>query len=280
MKEQLFDAEFPKDSQGKTYHVGTSQGQVANRIITVGEHSRARRVAKWFDQERPIFEHESHRNFLTLTGTFQGIPISIVSIGMGISAIDFFIRECRAVIKGKMIVVRLGSCGAIANAKIGNIAIPFESIGVFRNYDAFGLDEEAGPYIITRPLACSKDLQEQLVKTISSVESINVISGKKNASTDSFYSSQGRISDAFIDRNEDLIIRLCHLHPELETFEMETFQLNHLANCVQGENVIETASVQIVFANRKTREFIDPSSVEQLESICGKSILKVLSEWK
>lgn len=86
MKDVLLDANFPRDAQGRTYHVGTKAGQVANRIITVGDHVRARRVVESsFDGGQALFEFESQRNFLTLTGTVRGVPITVVAIGMGFS---------------------------------------------------------------------------------------------------------------------------------------------------------------------------------------------------
>lgn len=59
--------------------------RVANRIITVGDYTRARRISKSFDGGRAKFEFESQRKFLTLTGTFSGVPITVVAIGMGFS---------------------------------------------------------------------------------------------------------------------------------------------------------------------------------------------------
>lgn len=64
--------------------------RVANRIITVGDYTRARRISKCFDGGKAVFEHESHRKFLTLTGTYSGVPITVVAIGMG-----FSVREGR-----------------------------------------------------------------------------------------------------------------------------------------------------------------------------------------
>ena len=43
---------------------------------------------------------------MTITGRFKGVPISIVSIGMGSPNMDFFVREVRECLAGDMIVVR------------------------------------------------------------------------------------------------------------------------------------------------------------------------------
>lgn len=57
-----------------------------------------------------LFELYSDRGFLTLTGTYKGVPVSIVSIGMGAPNMDFFVREGREVLdeagKEEMVVIR------------------------------------------------------------------------------------------------------------------------------------------------------------------------------
>lgn len=64
---------FPIDQQGRTYHVHTKQGETANRILTVGDPARAKRIATLLDS----IEHqvESKRAFLTITGTFKGVSV-------------------------------------------------------------------------------------------------------------------------------------------------------------------------------------------------------------
>lgn len=74
--------------------------------ITVGAPSRARTIAEFLDKSPQPFELFSERGFLTITGRYSGVPISIVSIGMGTPNMDFFIRETRECLQGDMVVVR------------------------------------------------------------------------------------------------------------------------------------------------------------------------------
>ena len=64
----------------------------------------------------PFFVHTSKRGFLTLTGRFKGIPISICAIGMGVAMMDFFLRETRRVVKGPLVILRFGSSGGITKS--------------------------------------------------------------------------------------------------------------------------------------------------------------------
>ncbi len=210
---------------------------------------RAHRIAKSFDGGAPLFTFNSQRNFLTLTGTFRGVPISIVAIGMGFSVVDFFVRECRAVVEGEMIIVRLGSCGSMQpEYGIGTVVVPKASFGIMRNYDYFHHDttpdeRRSGalePYLITKPLDADTEVHDALLAALEAdrpptkrsclEESRRWRWGNTvNASADSFYGSQGRIDGAFLDANANLIDVIRERRPGVATLEMETFVLNHLA---------------------------------------------------
>ncbi|EST09522.1 Nucleoside phosphorylase domain protein [Kalmanozyma brasiliensis GHG001] len=311
MKDVLSNANFPQDAQGRTYHVATCAGQVANRIITVGDQVRAHRIAKSFDGGAPLFTFNSQRNFLTLTGTFHGVPISIVAIGMGFSVVDFFVRECRAVVEGEMIIVRLGSCGSMQpEYGIGTVVVPKASFGIMRNYDYFHHDTSADerragalePYIITKPLDADAEVHDALLAALEADKpavKANLFEGGEakavgntvNASADSFYGSQGRIDPAFVDANANLIDVIRERRPGVATLEMETFVLNHLAAAANDaielaekngqtpvhKGKIRTGAIQMIFANRNTSAFISPEECETLEHWAGKSVLDALA---
>eukprot|EP00884_Botryococcus_braunii_P021187 jgi/Botrbrau1/7752/Bobra.0159s0181.1 len=64
------DANFPLDSEGRTYHLGTKAGEVAPRILSVGSSKRARLLTRFLQcpgDSTTLFEHESSRGFLTIT---------------------------------------------------------------------------------------------------------------------------------------------------------------------------------------------------------------------
>ena len=76
------NANFPQDADGRTYHVGVKLGQVANRIITVGDPHRAHIIAKLLIAPTVI---ESKRGFTTITGNYGDYRVSIIAIGMVIA---------------------------------------------------------------------------------------------------------------------------------------------------------------------------------------------------
>ncbi|GBE78783.1 purine and uridine phosphorylase [Sparassis crispa] len=207
MKDLIVDANFPRTLDHRVYHLGIKAGEVANRIVTVGAPSRANAVAAYLDSSPKPFVLSSERGFTTITGRYKGVPVSIVSIGMGHPNADFFMREVRECLIGDMLVVR-------------NYDFPFAS-GSSQEY----------PYKISRPIAADSELHAALHDALNkqrSSEEMSVVDHVMNASTDSFYSSQGR-QTSFPDYNADLIDRLKSCHRNLATFEMETFHILHLA---------------------------------------------------
>ena len=70
-KNDITDANFPVDAEGRTYHLGTRRGEVANRILSVGSEKRALMLAEYLQPVAPgrgLFMLESSRGFLTITG--------------------------------------------------------------------------------------------------------------------------------------------------------------------------------------------------------------------
>ncbi|KAG2494589.1 hypothetical protein HYH03_007355 [Edaphochlamys debaryana] len=140
------DANFPTDAQGRTYHLGTREGEVAPRILSVGTVTRAQLVATLLQPPAPgrqLFQRVSSRGFHTITGRFEGVPVSIVSTHMGMPNMDFVVRENRAVVRGQMAIVRLGTCGAVQHpAKLGDLLVASHgSIAVRRDADYWSLLE-------------------------------------------------------------------------------------------------------------------------------------------
>ena len=84
--------------------------------ILVGPPSRAEDIATFLDEPSDdLFRLTSERAFLTITGHYKGIPVSVVSIGMGNPNMDFVVREVRECVHGDMLMVRCVACFSIAN---------------------------------------------------------------------------------------------------------------------------------------------------------------------
>ncbi|KAF9433382.1 hypothetical protein BGZ76_009539 [Entomortierella beljakovae] len=300
----MSNANFPMDPEGRTYHVGTKRGELANRILTVGDPARAITLSRSLDgvdlkNTSPktipsnLFSHSSHRGFLTITGRFKGVPVSIVAIGMGISMMDFFVRESRAIVDGPMVIIRLGSCGSVSDAAVGDICVPSGSYLVQRNVDYFAEDTDKSavkPYSLSKTFAADPEITQILIKNMSAKMGKDHVWSGINATADSFYSSQGRQDNNFMDDNKDLFDELVRHEPNTMTLEMETFVLYHLAKTSttapiiiaskdsKTNNSIRAGGCMMVFAQRKTNAFVTKDEVAIVEPLAGEAAFESLVE--
>ncbi|GLI71265.1 hypothetical protein VaNZ11_016385 [Volvox africanus] len=310
------NANFPTDGEGRTYHLGTKEGEVAPRILSVGSVSRALLLSKLLDPPtsgRPLFQRTSSRGFLTITGRYEGEPVSIVSTHMGQPNMDFVVRENRAIVRGQMAIVRLGTCGAVQRpAKLGDLLIAAHgsiairrdpdywtlmdgreslfraSNGASRNGTANGTASTNGsggaatsggftgrkPYMTSLPVPANSQLAALLAAEAAQVVGPDRVVEGLNASADSFYSSQGRTGSDFDDRNECLLADLVAAHPDLVSLEMETFQLLDLARCTKGS--IKAIGMCVALAERYSNAFLEYHKLEELEISGGTAALRAL----
>lgn len=269
---------------GRVTHLGLADGELADRVVVVGSVARAHLIAEFLEPEVPggeLFVVTSDRGFTTYTGLYAGRRVSVVSIGMGLAMMDFFVREGRSVVEGPMHIVRYGTCGVVkADVKVGAISVATEgSVLLQRNYAAFAHSSLEGtePYILSEVCPADHALSDEVVKALTNeVGAESVVLGL-NASADSFYGSQGRVDPHFRDDNVDVVDKATERHPSLVTFEMETFQLLHLAACCHPEAPIKAAAAVINVANRHTGAVVDGERLKALERDGGKAILAALA---
>ncbi|KAL0479176.1 uridine phosphorylase [Acrasis kona] len=278
--EQMKNANFPMTDEGRTYHVGTKRGEVANRIVIVGDLTRAETYAKSFFDSQDFFKHYSTRGFLTCTGTFKGVPVSVVGTGMGTPMIDFSIREIRALFNEdeKLSFIRVGTCGTPhPHILAGDVIVNDASVIIQRNPDAFRAGSTEEPYRISQPVQANKSLTLKLQEKITAILGQDRVRVGLNATADYFYSSQGRIDTNFTDRNKTLIEgTLIKNQPNVLSLEMETFHLFDMAEISKGS--IIAAGAEIVLAQRTTGEFLNLELKHQRELELGRAAFEAVIE--
>jgi purine-nucleoside phosphorylase len=94
-----------------TPHISAQPGDFAEAVLLPGDPLRARYIAEEFlDEARQVNEV---RNMLAFTGSYQGLPVSVMGTGMGIPSASIYATEliteygCRR-------LIRVGSCGGIS----------------------------------------------------------------------------------------------------------------------------------------------------------------------
>jgi len=93
-----------------TPHISASAGDFAPSVLLPGDPLRAKHIAENFlDDVRQV---NDVRNMLGFTGTYQGIPVSVMGTGMGIPSASIYATELVNEY-GVERLIRVGSCGAV-----------------------------------------------------------------------------------------------------------------------------------------------------------------------
>jgi uridine phosphorylase len=80
-------------ANGRNFHMQVAHGEVANRVLVVGAQKRAEKIATLLDEGSETVRITSNRGFTTITGRYNGVQVSIVSIGM-VGAIVTVVVSC------------------------------------------------------------------------------------------------------------------------------------------------------------------------------------------
>jgi uridine phosphorylase len=119
------DVDLPKNRQGRYYHLNCGPGDLAPYILTCGDPDRARRIAKFFDR---VEVKRRNREFLTYTGYYHEIPVSVIATGIGAAASAIAIVEAAQCV-APATFIRLGSTGALQDyIELGDLVITAEAL--------------------------------------------------------------------------------------------------------------------------------------------------------
>lgn len=262
------------DSDGRIQPLGVKKGELANRILTVGDPNRALKISKTLD-EGSVQIHKGTMIFTVYTGTFKGVPVSIIATGMGYAMAELMIVQARAVTEGPLYIVRFGTCGCLhADVPIGCYAIADKAYYLRQNYE-----HPSFPYKIAKePIPFDKNLRELVHAQFSKMTQYRTVIGP-DTSSDTFYSSQGRIDDSFVMNNSELISTLLKKEPEALSFEMESYLLAFLSNKFPEAN-LRTAAVCLTIAQRTSGDFLDNDTKYAMEMAASNALLTTLVEIK
>ena len=93
-----------------TPHISAEKGDFAPSILLPGDPLRAKHIAEGFlDDIRQVNEV---RNMLGFTGSYDGVPVSVMGTGMGIPSASIYATELITEY-GVERLIRVGSCGGI-----------------------------------------------------------------------------------------------------------------------------------------------------------------------
>lgn len=258
------------NEDGSVFHLHVKPEQLADKVILVGDPGRVALVASHFEEKE--CETES-REFRTITGTYKGKRITVLSTGIGCDNIDIVVNELDALanidfdtreekdVFRQLELVRIGTCGGLQPyTPVGTFICSEKSIGFdgLLNFYAgrnevcdLGFEEAfkkhmnwspllGGPYVI--------DASTELIERIGQEDMVRGVT----IAAGGFFGPQGRelrIPLADPKQNEK-IESFKYKEFRITNFEMESSALAGLSK-LMGHKAM---TVCMVIANRLIKE--------------------------
>lgn len=248
-KKTFKSAELVSTSSGLQYHIGLKPGNVAPYILLCGDPARVAKVARYFDKKNaPI----ANRDYVTVTGIYKGIPISVMATGMGADNTEIAVVELSQIVKNPT-YIRIGSSGALkVGIELGDLVISQGAVRlentslayVSDGYPAFAHHEVV--------IALIEAARQNKFKAHVGI----------TATASGFYGAQGRKVPGFVPSDPDLPAKLDAMN--VSNLEMESSCLFTLAS-LSGTRA---GAVCAIFANRHKNIFIDGHAMEEAEKRC------------
>lgn len=137
---RIAESELIINSDGSAFHIHLKPEELADNVILVGDPGRVDMVAEYLSDIE--FRHQS-REFVSVTGKYNGKRVTVLSTGIGTDNIDIVMTELDALanvdfetreVKAEhrtLTVLRIGTTGAIhPDIPLGSFIFSHISVGV------------------------------------------------------------------------------------------------------------------------------------------------------
>lgn len=278
---RIAESELILNPDGSVYHLNLLPENIGDIIIFVGDQDRVPKVAKHFDSIE--FETQK-REFRTMTGSYKGKKISVISTGIGPDNIDIVVNELDALVNidlktrtvkdthKSLTIVRIGTSGSlhedipVDSFVLAKYGLGFD--GMLHAYDCVSiLEKDIEDAFIEHTDYCNRKSRPYIVANDATIEAkliSNEVYTGITGTAGGFYGPQGRIlrlaiQDPTLNNKIDSFsyngIRVTNL-------EMETSAIYGLSKLLGHKAV----SMNCIIANRANGTFSkDPyASVEKL----------------
>jgi uridine phosphorylase len=241
----------------RQYHIDLGPGEVAEYILLPGDPDRTSRIARLLDD---VELERRHREFASVTGTYRGQRVSIVSTGIGTDNVEIVMAEILAITE-RPTLIRVGSCGSLQpEMGLGDLVITTGAVRL----------ETTTSWFVHDGYPAVADY-EAVVALIEAAEGL----GKRyhvgiTATSPGFFGAQGRPIPQLPIRYPDLAEDMAR--QRVMNFEMEgsaVLVLAGLARCRAGV-------VCAVYAQRTTGDFVVGSARDEAEAACVETGLEAL----
>ncbi len=248
-KEGIQSAEIVKTASGRQYHINVAPGELAPYILMCGDPERTEKVAKFFERIRV---KKSHREFVTITGEYQGIPVSVMGTGIGPDNTEIAVIELLQCCP-QTTLIRIGSCGGLQPyTQLGDLVVSTGSVRL-ENTTSFFVPE-GFPAVANHEVVIALN---EACKTLK----VRYHTGL-TATAPGFYGAQGRKVPGFQPRYPNIMEDMANLG--VVNFEMETSALFTLAHLGK----VRAGAVCAIYANRTQNVFVSPEEKDAAELNC------------
>lgn len=240
----------------KPVHIRAEPGSIAERVVVVGDPTRARMLSEMLESPRIVNEH---RGFHVYTGKWRGVDISVAVHGIGGASAAIVFEELA--MYGAKVLVRLGTTGGLVEElDLGDIVVV---TGAAYYPGGAGLSGYTGLY-------CMATAPNPLLTT-RIYERLRGKSGNKKVvlgpvvTSDSFYAEDPEFVKTWSSRG-------------MVAVEMECATLFSLG-WMRG---LDTAAVLVVSDSLVKHKEVFLTSEELADSIkiAAEAVFDVLAEWK
>jgi len=241
----------------RQYHIDLGPGELAEYILLPGDPDRTSRIARLLDD---VELERRHREFASVTGTYRGQRMSVVSTGIGTDNVEIVMAEILAITQ-RPTIIRVGSCGGLQpEMDLGDLVI---STGAVR------LETTTSWYVHDGYPAVAD--YEAVIALIEAAERLgNRYHVGLTATAPSFYGAQGRPIPQLPIRYPDFAEEMAR--QRVMNFEMEASALFVLAGLAR----LRAGVVCAVFAQRTTGKFVSDASKDAAEAACVETGLESL----
>jgi uridine phosphorylase len=246
----------------RQYHIGLGPGDLAEYILLPGDPDRTTRIATRLES---IEREHRNREFASVTGTYRGLRVSVVSTGIGTDNMEIAVAEILAITE-RPTLIRIGSSGAL-QPEIGSGDVVISSAAV-------RLETTTSWFVCDGYPAVA-----HFEAVAALIEAAHRLGHRYHvgitATAPGFYGAQGRPIPQLPIRYPDLAEEMAR--QRVLNFEMEAsalLVLAELARCRAGV-------VCAVFAQRTTGDFPVGEAKDAAEAACvetGLESLLILAE--
>ena len=145
------------EGSGKQYHTGVGPGDIGRYVIMPGDPKRCEKIAAHFENPKLIADV---REYVTYTGTLDGVKVSVTSTGIGGPSAAIAIEELSK--SGADTFLRVGTCGGMQlDVEGGDIIIASGAVrmeGTSREYAPIEYPAVANVEVMNAMIAGAKKL--------------------------------------------------------------------------------------------------------------------------